>query len=476
MENGTNTRLVSLREDGAISWRLVALISLVGCIFCEVLFNLLPIDHDTLLLYWFFPAALLLASQLLFRQSIAKHIEMKLLLVMLVWSLATVVLNFYRAQIVDSYNWFAAVCTALFLCFSLPYAFEKEQLERLAKLLAKVTLIAVTLLSLVGLIAVFAEQVATKFPSIFEGIGIWEGRLGLDNHPNRSAPAPALGVIFSILVFKAEKRIWRRVLAVLCGVICFVTLALTVSRTAIIATGFAVGFITFILLREALRPRMRSLFRWSVCALAAVAVVLVIYQGALPVAMLANAAIDQQNEADVETQAIVETQEEDPSDEEIVERDLSDADSFNGRTDIWRGVLNGLIQNPKILAFGTGPAMASEVMAPYFPEGSPVGIFHNSLVGALVAFGVVGLLLILLLLVVIAVASLRLCFGKKEAYPLALRLLPAVLLYTVAESMMEDFLFSNLSLNIVCVWFMLAAGFVLRLTGKEKKTTPKEIA
>jgi O-antigen ligase len=476
MEKGTNTRLVSLREDGASSWRLVALVSLVGCIFCEVLFNLLPIDHDTLLLYWFFPAALLLVSQLFFRQSIAKNMEIKLLFVTLVWSLATVVLNFYRAQIVDSYNWFAAACTALFLCFSLPYAFEKEQLARLLKLLAVATLIAVTLLSLVGLIAVFAEQVATKFPSIFEGVGIWGGRLGLDNHPNRSAPAPALGVIFSILVLTAEKRIWRRALAVLCGVICFVTLALTVSRTAIIATGLAVGFMAFILLRDALRPRMRSLFRWSLSALAAVAVVLVIYQGALSVAMLSNAAIEQQNAADVEAQAIVETQEEDPSDEEIVERDLSDADSFNGRTDIWRGVLNGLIQNPKILAFGTGPAMASEVMAPYFPEGSPVGIFHNSLVGALVAFGIVGLLLILLFLVVIAIASLRLCFGHKDDYPLLLRLLPAVLLFALADSMMEDFLFSNLSLNIVCVWFMLAAGFVLRLTGREKKTTPKEIA
>lgn len=453
-----------------VVWRIVALLSLVGCIFCEVLFNLLPIDHDTLLLYWFYPAALLLASQMIFQERITKHLPIKLLLVTLLWSSATVVLNFRRAQLVDSYTWFAAATTALFLCFSISYAYHKKELERLLALLAGATLLAVTLLSAAGLIAVFFEPIAAKLPSVFEGIGIWEGRLSLDTHPNRSAPAPALGVVLSILIFAADKKLWRRLAALLCGIICLVTLSLTVSRTAILAAGLAAGFMALVLLEDALRPRMHAIFRWCVCALAAVLVIFAVYQGAVLTAQACNTMIDRQQASTAQQER------ETTSITAVAERDLSDADSFNGRTDIWRGVFRGIQENPKILVFGTGPKMASEVMAPYFPPESPVGIFHNSLVGALVAYGVVGILLILAFLVLVAVAALRLSFGKQAAHPLALRLLPAVLLFAFAEGMMEDFLFANLSLNIVCVWFMIAAGLVLRQTGKEPKATPKEIA
>lgn len=475
MDHEKGARVLSLREGGAISWRLVAVLSLIGCIACEVLFNLLPFDHNTLLMYWFYPASLLLASQLYFRQSFIQYSEIKLLFAILVWSMITVVVNFRRAQIVDSYQWFITASTAAFLCFSLPYAFEKEELGRILRLLAVAGLFAAALLSLAGLIAVFAEPIAAKFPSIFEGVGIWSGRLGLDNHPNRSAPAPALGVVFAIILAAAAKKRWQSWLFALCGLICFVPLALTVSRTAILAAGIALGFIAFLSLREALRPRMHRLLCWILCSLAALVVLVGVYQGAEWTARLSNAAIEKQEMQTVQTQQTQQAQE--VQEEEVIERDLSDADSFNGRTDIWFAVVRGMLQNPELIAFGTGPVMSSEVMAPYFPEGSPVGIFHNSLVGAFVAYGAVGLLLTLLLLGFVATAALRLSFGKQNEYPLWMRFLPAVLLFTLADSMMEDFLFENLSLNIVCVWFMLAAGFVLRLTGKEKtKTAPKEIA
>lgn len=107
-------------------------------------------------------------------------------------------------------------------------------------------------------------------------------------------------------------------------------------------------------------------------------------------------------------------------------------------------------------------------MVPYFPANSPIGFFHNSLVGTLVAFGIPGLLLALIILLVAAVGSLRLSFGKKQTQPLAVRMLPAILLFAVAEGMMEDFLFATNSLNIVWIWFMIAAGFILRLNRTEQ--------
>ena len=75
-----------------------------------VLFNLLPIDHNTLLLFWFFPVSLLLASQLYFGLRVMRYFEIKLLLLFLVWGCVTVVLNYGRAQLVDSFGWFASIC------------------------------------------------------------------------------------------------------------------------------------------------------------------------------------------------------------------------------------------------------------------------------------------------------------------------------------------------------------------------------
>ena len=121
----------SLREDHMFSWRFVAMMTLMGCIVVTVLFVLLPVDHDTLTLYWFFPVSLVLASQLYFELRFTQLYEIKLLLLFLAWGCITIVLNYSRAQLVDSYEWFATICTAIFLCFSLPYAFDMTREERI---------------------------------------------------------------------------------------------------------------------------------------------------------------------------------------------------------------------------------------------------------------------------------------------------------------------------------------------------------
>ena len=66
--------LLPMREGGVFSWRVVAVVSLIACIAIEVLFNLLPIDHNTTLLFWFFPASLLLFSQLYSSKGFTKHV------------------------------------------------------------------------------------------------------------------------------------------------------------------------------------------------------------------------------------------------------------------------------------------------------------------------------------------------------------------------------------------------------------------
>lgn len=484
-----------IREGGLISWRFLAVLSLAGCIAIEILFNILPIDHNTLLLYWFYPASLLTLTQLYYSVRFTKHAEIRFLLVYLCWMCLTVVLNHSRAHMEESYQWFACACTTLFLCFSLPYAFSKQTARRVMTALAIATVLAVSLLSIVSLIAIYFKEIAAKFPTVFEGISFYKGRLYIDSHPNRSAPAQALAVVLTGYLLAQSRKNWQRIVWILLGLLCFVPLALTVSRTAIIGAGLAVGFEVFVVLQETLRKKTRVFLRVAVCTIAACAALAIVYKGAELVGQANNAylartetAIAVQEEASVisttEEPAASESTdsltEEPAADEsaapEVVSRDLSDADSFNGRTDIWLGVWNGLLQNPKILAIGTGPLVAGDVMSPYFPIDSPVGLFHNSLLAVLVSFGVPGLLLTAVLLILVAVAAVKLSFGtRKNTEPLAMRLLPAILLFTLAEGMMEDFLFAYVSLSISWIWFMVAAGFVVRAAKREPAAENQEV-
>ncbi|MEN6636955.1 MAG: O-antigen ligase family protein [Clostridiaceae bacterium] len=482
------------KEGQVFSWRFLAVLSLIGCVVTEILFNIMPIDHDTLLAYWFYPVSLVLLSQLYFSLRFTKHWEIRFLLAYLGWMCLTVVLNRSRAHLVAAYPWFTCICTVLFLCFSLPYAFDKKTAARVMTALAVATVLAVSFLSIVSLLSVYTKWFSVKLPSFSEGIFFDEGRLRIDNHPNRSAPAQALAIILVGYLLAQTKKSWQKVLWILLGILCFVPLALTVSRTGIIGAGIAIGFEVYLVLQEVLRKKTRAVLRVLIGVVAACISIVVIYKGAELVGRANNTYLARIEAVQVQQDALAVTPSAQPAESvqapaptaqpadtvstanEVVDRDLSDADSFNGRTDIWLGVWKGLLQNPKILAFGTGPAAASEVMAPYFPVNSPIGLFHNSLVAVLVSFGVVGLLLTLVFLALVAVAAVKLSFGARyREASLAMRLLPAVLLFTFAEGMMEDFLFAYQALNVSWVWFMIAAGFVVYAVKPEPEAEQQEL-
>jgi hypothetical protein len=484
--------ILPIRENHTFSWRLIATLTLMGCIAFEVLLTLLPTDFDTPILYWFFPVSLLLASQMYFNQRITRHVEIKLLLAFFAWGCVTVVLNYGRAQLTDSFLWFASMSTVIFLGFTLPYAFEKEGARRVLLLLAAVTFVSVIILSIASLVAVFAKDIAAKAPSIFEGIFIGDGRLSIDDHPNRSAPAPALGVVLAGLLLAGVKKGWQRTLIVLGAVICFVPLALTGSRTAILGAGLAVAFEAALTLRQVLRGKIHSILRVCI-SLSVAAVVLVGFyfasaltqQGCntLLVRMEAVQTAPQQAEAPAmpssDSTPATEPAAEAPApapasapasaEDVVITRDFSDADSFNGRTDIWRGVWTGIVDNPEIFLIGTGPMMALQVMMPYFPPSNPVGPIHNSFLDVLVAFGIPGLVLLVALFILTAFAAIRLSLSRAADQPLMVKFLPAVLILIMAEGMMEDYIFMGVSLNVLWVWLMISAGFVLRLAKKESE-------
>jgi len=468
-------------EGGVFSWRFLAVLTLAVCVAFEAMQYLVPLDGATPLLYLFYPASLIVFGLLAHECRYLEYPEVRFLLLFMLWMCAMIVLNRSRAHIVDSYEWFASACVTAFLCFSLPYAFQKEGATRVLTILAATALAAVTLLSMVGLISVFAENVAERMPTLFSGFGFYSGRLTLDNNPNRSAPYCAVALVLAGYLLVRLKKTLPRVLVSIGGVICFVTLALTDSRTAIIAASVAIGFEVFILgnvwlPRIAWMKKARASLRVVICIALMFAATAAFFMGA-ELVKTAYSAYSAKEHVPVEAVAENAPPQEADGAPDLLARDIADMESMNIRLDIWTGVLKGLAENPRILAFGTGPAMASKVMSPYFPEGSPIGIFHNSLLGTLVSFGVVGLLFALAFLLIVAVAAVRFSLGQlTDAATLAVRLLPAMLLFTVLESMMEDFLFASWSLNMTWIWFMFSAGFVLRyLRSDAVRKTVKEV-
>ena len=462
-----------------ISWQALALSSLAACIVFEVIRYVFPIGGETGLLYLFFPSSLMVLSLLVYTRHYLQYSEIKFIFAFFAWMCLTVIINHSRAHLIESYTWFNSLCVTTFLCFSFPYAYEKEASSRAFMIISITMILSVTFLSALGLLAVLFPRIIKSAPTLFSGFGIFESRLWLDNHPNRSAPFCAISVALAFISYIQIKNKFKRALILLCGVICFCALALTDSRTAIIGLSAAIGLVIFLFFNIKLK-KLNKLSRLVLCCIFACFAFFSSYKSAVLVKHGYNTislyitsnklASIEESGSDLQNTENSGSYNPENNEVSIVEpsavaasRDLSDIGTFNGRTGIWKGVMNGLMDNPKILLFGTGPAVASEVMSPYFPVGSPVGIFHNSLIGTLVSFGVLGLLFALVFFVIIAGAAIKLALRDlTNGESLGARMVPALLLLTVTESLMEDFLFANNGLNVTWIWFMISAGFVFR--------------
>ncbi len=162
--------------------------------------------------------------------------------VFIAWMCLSVVLNHSRAHKLSPNVWFCSTCVTMFLCFSFPYAFSKKSLIRVFKILAITTVVSVTFLSIIGLLAAFFHTITTLAPGLFSGFGFFNGRLSFDDHPNRSAPFCALAIVLTTILFMQTKKRYSGYCWSFCGIMCFVALALTDSRTGIFSMCVAVDW------------------------------------------------------------------------------------------------------------------------------------------------------------------------------------------------------------------------------------------
>lgn len=454
--------------SGLLHWKHIAAVAAAIAIAVSFYRYMDTLHSGAIVAYLLYPVSIGCLALLLYTRAYSRYPEVRLFGAFFAWVLVVIGLNMSRADGALASGWFYSLCATSFLCFSLPYAFESAEQPRAVSFLAWVTVLLGGAFSALALYFVATGRVIEMRPGIEGALGIGaDNRLWMFCHPNAAAPICGIGVVLSLYLFFTSRYKRLRYVLLIPFVLSMFSLALTDSRAGILATTLALGIEVFFVLSgkyfRASKKLLRALFSLVLTA----ACMALFYQSNVWVRQGYNTLVSR---VEAETTLVTETVELAPADNEsapaqapsteISSRDLSDFGNFNGRTAIWSATLKGLVENPSILFTGTTPLNAGQTMTPYFPKDAPYGNFHNSFVAALVSFGLPGLLLILAFIVYLFVRSLRLIARSLfDERLLPARLLTSILVFTLGESMMEQFLFVDGMPSVVWVWFLLAAGF-----------------
>lgn len=475
-------KLFPVTKKSVLSWQFGATIVLAICLIIAVYQIYFEKVSDMVLAYVLYPASISILALLVYTKKILKHAEVKVMGAFLFWVIIVLFLNDYRVSNALTSTWFYCTCVTSFICFGLPYSFSNKDIIELVRIISAVTVLAATILCTIGLISVFTGWIP-PIAIIKQGqFGIMDdGRLHLLWHPNSIAPICGISILASIFLFKYTKKLHSKILLSISIAICYLALALTDSRAGILSLCISLFFVLFLVFNVLLVKNRNTAWRIILCIGFSLVCVFLFYSGTSLIRKGANLLItttvastlniDNSIETGIqpkvdttatEKPAIVNDQE-----ESIITastRGLSDFNTFNGRIDIWLGTIKGLKEHPDILVTGTTPLKSGEIIGPYFPANAPAGNFHNSYLGILVSFGIPGLAILMAFLIMLARASFRLSFNNlTDPKTLANRIIPAILLFTLAEGMMEVFLFVEWSLNYVWIWFLFSAAIVFRL-------------
>ena len=466
--------------SGLLHWNHIAAVAAAITIAVSFYRYMDTLHSGAIVAYLLYPVSIGCLALLLYTRNYARYPEVRLFGTFFVWILVVIGLNMSRADGALSSSWFFSLCATSFLCFSLPYAFESAEQPRVVSILAWITVLLCGALSALALYFAATGRIIEMRPGIEGAFGIGtDNRLWMFCHPNAAAPICGIGTLLSVYLFFTSRHKQLRFVLLIPFILCICALALTDSRAGTLSTILALGVEVFFILSAKCFRASKRLLRTLFSLVLAVACMALFYQGSIWVrqgfSTLASR-VKAETVSDVQAAELTPATDESspvqaPS-AQISNRNLSDFSNFNGRTAIWSATLKGLVGNPSILFTGTTPLIAGQTMTPYFPKDAPYGNFHNSFVAALVSFGLPGLLLILAFIVYLLVQSLRLITRNRlDERLLPARLLTSILVFTLGESMMEQFLFIDGMPSVVWVWFLLAAGFTF-CSAREALTPP----
>lgn len=292
-----------------------------------------------------------------------------------------------------------------------------------------------------------------KLPAFLKGYVSWDGaRLSVMGHPNMCAALLMMGIAFCVGFALRCKKTWCKGLLAVLAALQFAVMSLTNGRTAILITCVLLGGIVFCALR---RPGWKRLALALAAGIAVMAVLFGVSQ-----------LIFRSNEA-YRTELALQAQQSDNPDAGAPRLDANgklvtgsgqgtlreNMGTLNGRTNIWKAILNQIRQDPQLRAVGT------EYVDLLIERGGyQVAHTHNSWLEVLCRRGTVGLILALVLTGIAVWDAAVLLWYNADLWKSCIAILELAIL---ACAMLEPYLFADaVSYYIYDFVFMLCLGYL----------------
>ena len=396
----------------------------------------------TVMQHYVCPLAFAFAGMTLFSGRYGKQIDLWVGLAFVGWYVLSRILM--RELYLDySFMMFSNLCCAYLLAFPFARGMRDGIKQTGLKTAAWVFVVGYGLIAWIGvMVALFGQDITLPVLGTKIDMDPYALRLEAGNHPNISAYMFLIALVCGVWLMGQTRRWWLRIPLPLCVAGAYAGIALTVSRTVMLQVScFAAGIVFLAMLRLPIK----AVWKKAIIGLLVGAICLVV------VFVSFNWVIDGMTYLAHQMRAYAETVEPPVAQQRALMGDLA---TMKGRTEHYRGIMNLLREQPRILVTGL---LNSEIVQTLL-EYANCEHAHNSYLHTLVTAGIPGLLMALFFTVRAVWASMKLIFSSKAAF--GNQLLAVILLVFLVCTIPESYLFTEY-LTIANMPFFLVFGYVL---------------
>lgn len=341
-----------------------------------------------------------------------------------------------------SFSMFSNLCCAYLLAFPFAHCMGDGQKKTGLIAVSIVFVLGYGVLAWLGIASALLGS-AIKLPVLGTHIRMYSDlRLWAGNHPNICACMFMIALMLSLWLIVKTGRRWLIPVVLVLGIGAYTAIALTDSRTVMLQIGFFAGLLVFVGIR-----RTKSQNEWPQMFAALIAAGLCMTLVFLSFHWLKDGVTTLANRMMAYAESDL---------PQVVARRslLRDLSTMTGRTEIYRQILQLIIERPRILITGM---LNSEIVQTLL-ECANVEHAHNSFLQTLLNMGIPALLMAVYFSVRSLYVSVRLIFNRKASF--ADQILAAFLLAFLIGTIPESYLFTEY-LTIANMPFFLVFGYVL---------------
>ena len=343
-----------------------------------------------------------------------------------------------------AYNTFGPCAYALLLCFPCGLVCDEKQRRPFLRVLIALWTLWMTCFCAAGLYAAFTGTLLRRTSAArFIGINAGDNRLYLMDYCTNAAGNIAASILLAVIAAVMEKSRLNRALYGLCAAVMVAALSLTDARTSFImlSAGLAMtaGCAVWHTLRAGKAARVAAVLACGVG---------VTIGGYLLLSGLTNALgawVPGSGKTAWLTTALAE--------DGVTHRSVLGGNPLTYRTDVWRGVLALLRNEPQVLLTGTGPQQIMTRVMPYVVSEQPgFDHVHSIYLQMLVSYGLPGFGLMAAFLVLFIRSAWRVLFRGARA--LWQRLLPVPALAILLGETVECLTLALVNGPILAILFL----------------------